>query len=221
MESGGLCLIKTHGVNSKVVDGFHVLSYMVIKFMVSEVTRLFGQEVFMMWVPGPESHLVVLLIWPTGMDVCMVLGQTMESGGLCLIKTHGVNSKVVDGFHVLSYMVIKFMVSEVTRLFGQEVFMMWVPGPESHLVVLLIWPTGMDVCMVLGQTMESGGLCLIKTHGVNSKVVDGFHVLSYMVIKFMVSEVTRLFGQEVFMMWVPGLKSHLVVLLIWLTGNRD
>ena len=61
-----------HGVSSQVVDGFQELSFMVTPFMVSEVTRLFIQQVFM-GVPGPKSPLVPLLIWLTGMDDCMVL----------------------------------------------------------------------------------------------------------------------------------------------------
>ena len=179
-----------HGVSSQVMAGFQELSFTMTPFMVLEVTKLFIQQVFME-VPGPKSPLVASLIWHTGMVDCMVLGQTMECGGLYPMD-HGVNSQVGDGFHELSFMTTPSMVLEVTRLFGQQVFM-GVPGPESPLVALLIWLTGMVDYMVLGQTMEFGGLYPM-VRGVNSLVVDGSHKLSFMMIPFMVSEVTRPYG---------------------------
>ena len=93
MEYIGLNLTMVHGVNSQMaVDGFHELSFMMTPFMVSEVTRLFIQKVFM-GVPGPKSPLVPLLIWHTGMVACMVLGPTKKSIGLYPM-VHGVNSQV-------------------------------------------------------------------------------------------------------------------------------
>jgi len=131
-----------HGVSSQVVDGFQELSFMVTPLMVSEVTRLFIQQVFM-GVPGPKSPLVALLIWLTGMVVCMVLGPTKQSIGLYPM-VHGVNSQVVDWFHKLSFMTISFMVSELTRPYGQQVFM-GVHGQNIPLVALLIWLTGSEI----------------------------------------------------------------------------
>ena len=130
-----------HGVNSQVMDGLQELSFTMTPFMVLEETKLLLQQVFME-VPGPKSPLVALLIWLTGMVDYMVLGQTMECGGLYPMD-HGVNSQVGDGFHESSFMTAPSTVLEVTRLFGQQVFM-GVPGPESPLVALLIWLTGMD-----------------------------------------------------------------------------
>ena len=128
---------------------------------------------------------------------------------------HGVSSQVMDGFQELSFTMTPFTVLEATRLFIQQVFT-GVPGPKSPLVALLIWLTGMVVCMVLGPTKQSIGLYPM-VHGVNFQVVDWFHELSFMMISFMVSELTRPYGQQVFM-GVPGPKSPLVALLIWLTG---
>ena len=75
--------------------------------------------------------------------------------------------------------------------------------------------------MVLGQAMESIGQYLV-VYGINSQVVDGFHELSFMMTPFMVLEPTvpSPFIQQVFM-GVPGPKSPLVLLLIWLTGMGD
>jgi hypothetical protein len=64
MEFGGRYPM-VRGVNSLVVDGSHKLSFMLTSFMVLEVTKPYGQQVFM-GVPGPKSPLVVLLIWLTG-----------------------------------------------------------------------------------------------------------------------------------------------------------
>merc|ERR1712037_972440 len=154
-----------------------------------------------------------LLIWLTGMGDCMVLEPTVQSIGQYQM-VHGV-SLVVDGFQELSFMVTSFMVSEVTRLFIQKVFM-GVPGPKSPLVPLLSWHTGMVACMVLGPTKTSIGLYPM-VHGANLQVMDWSHELSFMMAPFTVSEQTRLFIQQV-LMGVPGPKSPLVPLLIWLTG---
>ena len=131
-----------HGVSSQVVDGFQELSFMVTPFMVSEVTRLFIQQVFM-GVPGPKSPLVALLIWLTGMVACMVLGPTKKSIGLYPM-VHGANLQVVDWFQKLSFMMSPFMVLEQTRLSIQQV-LMGVPGPKSPLGALRIWLTGLEI----------------------------------------------------------------------------
>ena len=54
-------------------------------------------------------------------------------------------------------------------------------------------------------------------HGVNSQVMDGLQELSFTMTPFMVLEETKLLLQQVFME-VPGPKSPMVALLIWLTG---
>ena len=145
----------------------------------------------------------------------MVLGQAMESGGLYLMVVYGINSQVVDGFLELSFMMTPFMLLHVVVIFMKIVFM-GVLGRRLPLLMLLIWHSGMDDCMVLGQTMESIGQYLV-VNGVNSQVVDGFHESSFMMTPFMLLDVMVLFMKIVFM-GVLGRRLPLLMLLIWHSG---
>ena len=150
-----------HGV-SLVVDGFQELSFMVTPFTALEVTRLFIQKVFM-GVPGPKSPLVVLLIWHTGMGDCMVLVIVVKSGGQ-IRMVHGIIS-LVDGFHELSFIVTPYMVLDLARLFGQQVFM-GVPGPKSPLVPLLNWLTGLEIA-----TDSQAQFCVLRIHEIDHDLI--------------------------------------------------
>ena len=62
----------------------------------------------------------------------MVMEQTMEYIGLNQM-VNGVKSQMaVDGCYGLLFMTTTFMVSEVTRQFGQQA-LLGVPGPKSPL----------------------------------------------------------------------------------------
>ena len=65
-------------------------------------------------------------------SICMVLEQTMEYIGLNQM-VHGVKSQMaVNGCYGLLFMTTTFMVSEVTRQFGQQA-LFGVPGPKLPL----------------------------------------------------------------------------------------